>query len=351
MVATTQANVFTTVEAPDFYWQYRLDRLVGKKSGDLAFKASNYPEASNSQEQYEAYYLDLTLQGKLGGFDWQGEKEISDSEWMSIYKSIVSWSSATTKANKPNAATIPTSDFDLLRAIYPQVDYRELETNFTPDEVGANFPYKNMKGLIDAAVAGKLSVPGVAPGSVTSLEGTAARKKLASLKEKTMTKLEATYNDCVAFAKNSFPDAESKAHYQTLRSTLAEFPQTKEAWAVYRANTEKEVDEMATLASRKEEEHHHHEGEEDHDHGHSKLSVAEEFQQKYGRNLDEMAEKMAAFKADPEGFLENSIVQKYGKAGLDVWKKSQEFSANMSVMSEADKAAAENAFASFLKSA
>jgi hypothetical protein len=279
------------------------------------------------------------------------EKEISDSEWLSIYRNIVDWSEKTTKANKPNAANIPSSDFDLLRAIYPQVDYRELETSFTTDEVPANFPYKNMKQMIDAAMSKSLSVPGVAPGSVTSLEATEARKKLAALKESTIAKIDAVYNNCLTYAKNPFPDTEAQTHYQALRSTLGEFPQGKEGWAKYKANTEREVDEMALFASRKEEEHHDHGHEEEHGHGAPHMSVAEEFQQKYGKNLDEMAEKMAAFKNDPEGFLEASIIQKYGKAGLDVWKKSQEFDASISVMSEADKAAVENSFSSFLKSA
>jgi hypothetical protein len=349
MATTAPAKVFTTVQAPDFYWQYRLDRLIGKKGADLGFKASEYPEAVGSEEQYEAYYLDLTLKGKMGGFDWMAEKEISDAEWLTIYKSIVKWSAETTKKNKPSAATIPASDFDLLKAIYPQVDYRELTMAFSNEEVGASFPYANMKEMIDAAMAGSLAVPGVAKGSVTSIEASEARKKLAALKEKTMTKIDGVYEKCLTFAKNSFPDAEAKSHYQALRTTLGEFPSSKSGWDTYRSSMEKEVDEMATLASRKEEEHHHGEEEEE---GHSpKMSVAEEFQQKYGRNLEEMAEKMSAFKQDPEGFLENSIIQKYGKAGLDIWKKSQEFSQSMSVMSEADKAAAESSFSTFLKSA
>ena len=103
---------------------------------------------------------------------------------------------------------------------------------------------------------------------------------------------------------------------------------------------------MARLAS-KPDDHHHHHGDGDDNH----VSPAQEFQQKYGRNLDEMQERMNAFKADPEGFMEKSIIEKYGKAGLDVWKKSQEFSNNMSVMSEADKKAAEKAFSDFLNKA
>ena len=352
MMSTAVAEVFKTVEAPDFYWKFRLDRLINKKGSDLSFSAKNYPAAENDQELYEAYYLDLTLQGKMGGFDWMAEKEMSDSEWLSIYKNICEWSVTATKTYKPNESTIPSSDFDLLRAIFPQIDYRELEQSFGDGEVPANFPYKNLKTMIDDAIAGKLKIPGYDAKSVTSIDASSARKKLAVLKESTMKKIDAAYEKCVNYAKLPFPDAESKEHYQSLRSTLAQFPQTKQEWDVYRANFEKEIDEMAELAARQEEEEEHHHEEEDESHGHAKkMSVAEEFQQKYGRSLDEMAEKMAAFKADPEGFLESSILENYGKAGLDIWKKSQEFSAKMDVMSESEKQATEKAFADFLKSA
>lgn len=60
---------------------------------------------------------------------------------------------------------------------------------------------------------------------------------------------------------------------------------------------------------------------------------------------------MAKYKSDPKGFLESSIVQKYGKNGLEVWKKSQEFSEKLGVMTAADKQAAESAFTDFLKKA
>jgi hypothetical protein len=39
-----------------------------------------------------------------------------------------------------------------------------------------------------------------------------------------------------------------------------------------------------------------------------------------------MNDRMAKYKADPKGVLENSIIEKYGQKGLDVWKKSEEFS-------------------------
>ena len=44
-------------------------------------------------------------------------------------------------------------------------------------------------------------------------------------------------------------------------------------------------------------------------------------------------------------------MEKFGRNGLDVWKKSQEFSASMSTMSDADKKAVEEKFTDFIKSA
>ena len=352
MMATAVAEVFKTVDAPDFYWKFRLDRLASKKGSDLAFNAKNYPTATNDQELYESYYLDLTLQGKMAGFDWMAEKEMSDSEWLTIYKNICEWSVSATKTYKPNEATIPSSDFDLLRAVFPQIDYRELEATWGDGEMPANFPYKNLKTMLDDAIAGKLNIPGYDAKSITSINASSARKKLAALKESTMNRIDAAYEKCVNYAKIPFPDAESKAHYQELRATLSQFPQTKQEWDVYRANFEREMDEMAAFAARQDEEEEHHHEEEDESHGHAKkMSVAEEFQQKYGWNLEEISEKMIAFKADPEGFLEASIMENYGKAGLDIWKKSQEFSAKMDVMTEAEKQSTEKAFADFLKSA
>ena len=344
MATATQTDAMKTTDCPDFYWQYRLDRLVSKKGSELSFSASSYPDVTGAKALYDAYYLDLTLSGKLAGFDWMSEKEISDSEWLSIYRSICQWTATTAKANKPSTSNLPANDFDLLKAFYPQINFRDLDTNFIVDEVGSNFPYKNMKEMMGAAINGKLNVPGYSASSVTSIEATEVRASLKTLESNTMKKIDTIYEDAMKYAQNPFPDEQAKKHYQTLRTKLADFPQGAAGWAAYRSKMEMEVDEMAKLASKKEDEHHHH-GD---DHG---PSPAEEFQKKYGKNLDEMQERMIKYKADPEKFLENSIFEKYGKAGLDIWKKSQEFSANMSVMSESDKTAAEKSFADFLKSA
>lgn len=316
-----------------------------KKGSDLSFSAKNYPDVSGDKDLYDAYYLDLTLQGKMDGFDWRAEKTISDSDWQKIYKSICQWSASTSKANKPDTSSLPKNDFDLLKQFYPQLSFRDLETPFAVEEVGTGFPYMNLKELYSAAVSGEtLKVKG--DSSATTIEATEVRAQLKSLKESTMKKLDAIYNDCLTYAQNPFPDAEAKSHYQQLKSKLANFPQGAAAWATFRSNMEKEVDEMARLASKRDEHHGHH-GEEDSSH----VSPAQEFELKYGKNLDEMAERMAKYKSDPQGFLEASIVEKFGKGGLEVWKKSQEFSSNLAVMSEADKAAAEKEFSAFLQKA
>jgi hypothetical protein len=173
MVATeVQPKQLATIESPDFYWKYRLDRLAIKKSGDLALVESNYPEAQSSKDLFEAYYLDLTLQGKMDGFDWVGDKQITDSEWMFIYKNICQWSAKTVEDNKPSADNLPKSDFDLLKQFYPQLNFRELETSFSIEEVGADFPYKDMKAMLNAALSGDLNVPGYVKDTSTSLEAT-----------------------------------------------------------------------------------------------------------------------------------------------------------------------------------
>ena len=339
---TETTETIKEITAPDFYWQFRLDRLVGKKGGDLEFNAASYPEASTAKDQYDAYYLDLTLNGKLANFDWMAEKEVSDTEWLSIYKKICKWTSDTAKKNKPSTDNLPASDFDLLKQFYPSLNMNDLDTAFVPEEVGDNFPYKNMKEMLAAAVDGNLSVPGYSAGSVTSLEATEVRAELKALQESTMAKIDAIYADAIKQASSPFPDDKAKEHYSALRAKLADFPQSPEGWSIFRSNMEKQVDEMARLASKPVE----------HGHGHSNgPSPAEEFEAKYGKSLEEMQERFNKYKSDPDAFLENSILEKYGRSGLDVWKKSQEFSADMGAMSEADKSAVEKKFSDFLGSA
>lgn len=341
LASTTEAptSVIREIAAPDFYWQYRLARLVEKKGSELAYDASNYPEMKSDKDLYDAYYLDLTLQGKMDGFDWRAEKEVNDSEWKKIYKSICAWTQKTAKENKSDTSNLPSNDFDLLKQFYPQVALRDLETPFVADEVGENFPYANMKEMISAAASGKLSVPGYSNSGATSIEATEVRADLAALREKSMKRLDEIYADAMKFAQNPFPDEEARTHYKNLQDKLADFPQGAAGWKVFRENMEKDVDEMARLASKKEDPHH------------GGVSPAAEFQSKYGKNLDEMQERMAKYKADPQGFLEASIMEKFGKSGLDVWKKSQEFSSKMEAMSAAEKEATEKAFADFLGSA
>jgi hypothetical protein len=235
MVATeVQPKQLATIESPDFYWKYRLDRLAIKKSGDLALVESNYPEAQTSKDLFEAYYLDLTLQGKMDGFDWVGDKEITDSEWIFIYKNICQWSAKTVEDNKPSADNLPKSDFDLLKQFYPQLNFRELETSFSIEEVGADFPYPNMKEMLNAALSGDLNVPGYVKGTSTSLEATEVREQLSALKEATLKRVDAIYEETLIYANNCFPDDEAKAHYQALKKKLADFPQSAAGWSALR---------------------------------------------------------------------------------------------------------------------
>jgi len=339
LAATTMAPETTIKEipAPDFYWQYRLARLVEKKGTDLAYDATNYPELKNDKDLYDAYYLDLTLQGKMDGFDWRAEKEINDNEWKKIYKQMCTWTQKVTK--KGDTSNLPSNDFDLLKQFYPQLSFRDLDSPFVSDEVGENFPYANMKEMISAAAAGSLSVPGVSNTGATSIVASEVRAELAALREKSMKAIDDVYADAMKYAQNPFPDDEARAHYTSLKSKLANFPQGEAGWKTFRSNMEKEVDEMARLASKSFDPHH------------GGVSPTVEFQSKYGKNLDDMQERMAKYKANPQGFLESSILEKFGKSGLDVWKKSQEFSSKMEAMSAADKEATEKSFSDFLGSA
>lgn len=65
MVAIAAEKTMQTLEAPDFYWEYRLDRLSQKLGSEVKFSPSNYPDVSGFKDLYDAYYLDLTLQGKI----------------------------------------------------------------------------------------------------------------------------------------------------------------------------------------------------------------------------------------------------------------------------------------------
>jgi predicted lactoylglutathione lyase len=335
VVSSVASQEMKPIVAPDFYWQFRLNRLAEEKKDDLPFNAANYPDVSGSKDLYDAYYLDLTLQGKLEGFDWEQEKKISDSEWLTVYKDISKWTEDVAKTNKPDHTNLPANDFDLLKQFYPQLNFRDLETKFSEEEVGTGFKYQNMKEMLQAAMDGNLDVPGYTK-DISNLESTKARNQLAALKESTMNRLDQIQAEAMAYATNPFIDEEAREHYKALKAKLGSFPQTKDEWAAFRAKMEAQVDEMAKLASKADSS----------EHG---LSPEEEFKNKYGKSLEEMNERMSKFKADPNNFLEDTIKDSFSQKGLDVWKKSESFSQN--VISEADKAAAEKAFAEFLEKA
>jgi len=342
--ATQEKNVLATIEAPDFYWKFRLERLASTRTGDLIFSESSYPGVSGYKDLYDCYYLDLVIQGKLEGFDWEEEKKVTDSEWLKIYSNIAQWSSVCTKENRPTTATLPKSDFDLLKAFYPYLNFRDLETPLNKLEVGENFPYRTMKDMMSAAVTGDINVPGYSASSVT-LDAAEAKKAVAALKERTMAKMENIFQETLVYANSDFPDDKSKAHYRALAAKLADIPKSPAELATYNAKMTAEVDDMVSLLAVKEEEHH------GHDEEHSEPSAAELFEAKYGKSLEDMMMRQAAYKSDPVGYMEASIIEQHGKNGLDMWKKSQEFSEKLSVMSAADKLAAETLFSDFLKKA
>merc|ERR1712070_491503 len=99
--------------------------------------------------------------------------------------------------------------------------------------------------MLSAAVAGNLNVPGYNAADITSIDASNIASELAALKTETMSKIDAVYASSMAMANNALPDEEAKEHYKTLKGKLANFPQTPQAWASFRADMEKEVDEMA----------------------------------------------------------------------------------------------------------
>jgi len=271
------------------------------------------------------------------------EKNISDGEWFSIYKSISDWTVEETKI-QAETNKIPTNDFDLLKQFYPELNYRDLDVKFDVSEVGDNFPYKNMKELVFASQNGKLDAKGF---TVTgpNLEATQARKELEALKEKALAKVDAAYEKVMKYVQQPFPDEESKKHYQSILQTLSEQPQSSAEWAVKRELFEREIDDMARFASRKVEHHDHHEGEGEH------LSPAQEFEQKYGMNLDELQDTFNKYKADPVAYFDSVIVSIGGREALDIWRKSQQFAAEYDTLSPAERTAAESKYLEFLKKA
>lgn len=342
MMSTTMVR---SVQSPNFYWKYRLDRLIRKKGAELAYNEKNYPESKDYESQYNAYYLDLVLQGKANDLDVNAEKKLSDGEWFSIYSSICEWTKQQAAQQKSVTASLASNDFDLLKQFYPNLDFKELEEKFEANDFGSNFPYSNMKSMLVAAIDGKLNIPGYPAPSVQTLEASDTKKALSELQEKTMAKIDKIYEDAMKFVNQPFIDEKARQHYQKLRQKVAEFPQTPEAWATQRADFERDIDEMARFAARKVEEHHHHEGEEEH------LSPAQEFEKKYGMNLEELQNEFNRFKSDPDSFLESTIVEKFGKEGLDVWKQSQEFADAYNKLSPEARAAEEAAYLAFLKQA
>lgn len=316
------------VPGPDFYWKYRLDRLVSKKGSELQFQEANYPEVTGFKDLYYSYYLDLSFQNKLVSFDVEAEQQVTDEEWLKIFKSICQWSSKAASKNKFDPATLPSNDFELVKMLYPNANMRELEEPLKEEEYGVDFPYKNLKDMYSAARKGTLSIPGYSTNSPENyiLDVSEARQALAELKERTLAELDATLEECKALVLNPFPDETARIHYQKLRERLAALPQSDEEWVVHRARKLALVEEMATVVSRRVPEeqllaHEHHEEE----HASSSPPIptpAEDLQTKYGKNIEVLAQDFAKFKNNPTGYLETFLTERVGKTVSDVWKRT-----------------------------
>lgn len=340
-VETKKETKFT--KAPDFYWQFRLDRLIKKKGGEYAFDAKNY-RAQGPMALYRAYYLDLTLNGKIDkSFDKAAENTLNDDEWVVFYETIAAWTKEQADKSLFDASTLPASDFDLIAQIYPEVNMKAIYAPLDESDYGKNFPYKNIKEMLDAASNDKFKVDKAVFNDMSE-----AMVEFNKLKEKSFQSLESVYADATAFAKNPFPDDQSRAHYKAIREKLAALPQTPQQWETYNSNMLQQIDEMARLASKEVEPHHH--GHDD-EHHHEELSPAQEFQKKYGRDLTTMAERASKYMSDPAGFVKSAVSAKFGAAGVEAWEKNEELAAKFSVMSASDKAKMQSQYSDFLKQA
>jgi hypothetical protein len=359
-VTSTQDSL-KEVEVPDFYWKFQLDRLAAKLGKEIPFKAENYNNAKGYKDLYQAYYFDLTISGNTKGYNPFVEREISESDWDTIFTQSADYIEELSSKNRGNLKALPENDFDFLQQFYT-INLNELESSFGKDEFGEQeFPYKNMKELYNAAMKGTLSIPGVTKPEFSSskpetltLDASDIIQSLDTLEGQALKDLDAAHERVLTFAKNPIPDDHAKQHYQKIRETLAKFPQSAAEMTKYRENFEKEVEEMARFAAREDEHHdahHEEEGEEEGaDHHHTpKMSVTEEFFQKYGYRLEELQDRYNQFKADPVNYLEKSIAAKFGTKGLEIWKKSQEFSTEYDVLSDAEKQSVEKSFQQFLK--
>jgi len=340
-MAATETAVLKRIDSPDFYWKCRIEKLAKKTGGSYAFNADNYPDCAYGKEQFKAYYLDLALSGKLENYNVEEDTDVSDEEWQTIYNDAVAWSKKTVRENKPSAASLPTSEFDLLRQFYPSVDLREMETPFVEEEVGKDFPYRTMKDMLDAASTGKFSIPGYAPPANLELEVTGSLAKLDQIEAEAIARLDKLQDEVMSVVLNPMPDETSKAHYRQMRELL-------KATQTDRAVVEKEVEEMARLMNKKDDHHHHHEEEGHHE---EKMSPAQEFEMKFGQNYAEFEERYALYKSNPSNFMEKLLEKKHGKTGVEVWKKSLELDQKLTVMSEAEQKALRAEYEAFLAKA
>jgi hypothetical protein len=244
------------LDAPDFYWIYRAEKLSSRFGRRTPFKLDDY-RGLTGEQAFDCYLAILKSSNSLPASYNVYTEKVTDEEWNRIWARQVEWMDKVIDANPLTTDTLPKNDFDLLKQFYPYLDFTDLETPFTSEEVGENFPYKNLKDLFAAASEEKLDIPGFNT-DIDSLECPEIRKELEALKDSTLKSLAACKDKCLALARSPFPDDKAKAHYKELKEMMAGIPMTAAEKEAFKTNEEKMIAEMAAFASKEDEEEHHH---------------------------------------------------------------------------------------------
>lgn len=330
-------------DGPDFYWKYRLERLKKKKGSAYAFDRANYPGKKTDQELYEVYYLDLVLRGKMEGFDVHEEQLVKEEEWKEIFNEMMDWTN-TVHRDIPESS-LPDSPFELLETFFPELRKPLLELDSPLNDPDVH--YKTKKDMLEDAFRGKLTLP---PGvgkeeiDITSLE-----QELDMIEADALQKVDALQNQMLAEIESSpiLLDPPALSFYQKAKEFLQNIPITTAEIQAERTKTLQRVDEMAAFVVRAEnEEHEHHH--EHHEGAEQKLSVAEQFKQKYGMDLIKIRERLAKFNSD-SNYLESVAMEMDGKEGLENWKEIEKtYQENYANLSETDRVNIIQNFKSFL---
>jgi len=332
-------------EGPDFFWKYRLERLKKKKADVYPFDPSNYTGKHTDKELYEIYYLDLVLKGKMEGFDIEKEQVVDEDEWRLIFRDMAAWTREVEQSVPKES--IPDSPFDLLSIFFPEMRpaFQELEAPLNDPDI----PYKTTREFVEDAFRGNFPIKGV-----TAEDDSAEfEKQLDTIEAESLQRVHDLRQRLLQEVESDQEqlDEQSKAFYRRAKELVNSTPITQAEWDTESEKTKRLVEEMAELAAAEDEEHHHHDEEhEGHDEHHEKkLSIPEQFKQRYGRDLKKMQERLGKFSANPNNYLEVVAVEAAGKEGLDLWKEIEKsFEDNYSKLSEQERVKLQQDFKTFV---